>query len=153
MKRRWFIRILFMLPILLCVVWWAWGGLNFSFVSYCHGGHRVGCSPSSGVVTVHFGWDGRMPDGWHCRVVPIERDRFWPESRPNFRFYLGFGIGRVADGMMSLDMLSVPYWFLIIGSSVVLLIVWRKTRPKLNPRTAFPVASSKPNEEKVGKSV
>jgi hypothetical protein len=40
-------------------------------------------------------------------------------------------------------MAAVPFWFLIVVFSAVLFVVWRKTRPKIDPKTAFPVEVGK----------
>ena len=50
--------------------------------------------------------------------------------------FLWFSFSRVGYDEFEL---AVPYWFLILIFSAVLFFVWRKTRPKLNPKMAFPV--------------
>jgi hypothetical protein len=137
MLRRWLIRALFILPILLCVVGWVWSGTHFSWTKYSHEGSYVACTASRGVICVKF--DGRgTSNGWACGVDSRDA-HFWPVDYPDSRSYLGFRFA-CFDEMARYDYLfAVPFWFLIIVSSAVLFFVWRKTRPKINPKTAFPV--------------
>ena len=66
---------------------------------------------------------------------------------------MGFGYAHYADARNSVTMVCVPYWFLIVFFSVALFFVWRKTRPKFNPNTAFPIEPSKLKAAQVGKAV
>ena len=138
MKRRWFIRCLFMLPILLCVGGWAWGRMYNGYVRFTHDGSWIGCVQSDGVIGVGVGGRFGLPNGWNHEVALRDGLRhFWrPWPDPAF---LGFRISHHPQDMGGWYCLSLPYWFLIIVFSLVLFFVWRKTRPKLNPATAFPM--------------
>ena len=148
MKRRWFIRICFMLPILLCVVGWVWGATRFAHIMYVHSGHWVACGPSSGFVNVAFGQNPRKSDGWEWSVIP-QSARFGPGGTP---YFLGFSFRHILASDMYMYMFGVPYWFLLIIFSAVLFVVWRKTgKPK--PGRAFPVEPSQPTAEQRSKAI
>jgi hypothetical protein len=73
--------------------------------------------------------------------MDLQESAFWPPNDPALHCLLGFRYGRrdfPAHGLGGYEF-AVPYWFLIVASSAVLFSVWRKTRPKSNPATAFPV--------------
>ena len=134
MKRRWIIRSIFILPILLCIVGWGWSAGHSGDVWYWTGVTGVSCSTgwgSVGVCTIY----SRVPDwepGWHCEVVPTDE----------IRFLFGAHLGFVYSSTPIYTHVYVPYWFLILVFSAVLLFVWRKTR-KPNHATAFPVEMDK----------
>jgi len=74
----------------------------------------------------------------------------WP-SRPNSDnsdFVLGFGHGRALGDGVSNTFVAVPYWYIILIFFGLLFFVWRKTRPKINPATAFPVELTAKNVQK-----
>src|ERR1035437_8125782 len=141
MVRRWIIRIVFMMPILLCVGGWGWSGMYHSSASYSHDGHWVGCGSGWGVVTVSLGrWSG-TPDGWECDDAYKQDDFILePPDTPDSHYFLGFR--RLNHGLETPAYwydFTVPYWFLIAMFSAVLFLVWRKTRPKIYRGGAFPV--------------
>jgi hypothetical protein len=152
MPRRWLIRGLFVLPILLCVSAWVWSMLHQTYSSYHHGGHEISCTMEGGFLDCYVLFQGqgpRAPDGWYCltrsmdlRVVdphffPVRGGQTTPECTSSPRF-LGFGYehGTTSNEYRSV---FVPYWFLIVVFSAALFVVCRKTRPKINPKMAFPV--------------
>jgi hypothetical protein len=65
-KRRWFIRSIFMLPILLCIVGWGWSVGHTDEGWYCHEGYWVCCRTSSGFVNVLGGPPSELSEteGW-----------------------------------------------------------------------------------------
>ncbi len=146
-----------MLPILLCVVGWGWSGMQATTFYYSLDGRWMACGHGQGVVYVQLAWDGRIPVGrripvgWLCLVSPVNPIRFWPTDQHNLNDYnlLGFYYCHnhyvssyeytPEASRASSYSLGVPYWFLIAVFSWVLFIVWRKTRPKLHPPSAFPV--------------
>ena len=137
MFRRWLIRSLFMVPILLGLVGWEWSAGHSGEVWYQHDDLRVGGATGWGVLGVgtidsRSGMFGAEPDGWICKVSPMAEIRFLLPNNSNV--ILGFGYG----SMPSSHQVEVPYWFLIVIFSVVLFFVWRKTRPKPQGG-AFPV--------------
>src|ERR1035437_4189762 len=123
MKRRWIIRIIFILPILLCVVGWVWSGTHFSRIEYGVYGHWwIACDLRYGVVDVMVARSGVDGGGWYCVTRPYPNARFWPVNS-----IFGFGYYGPSHKVV------MPIWFLIFLFSLVLFFVWRKTRPKINP--------------------
>ena len=137
MKRRWLIRTIFMLPILLCIVGWGWSTTQEGWITYNCADHRVICYTSWGTVGVETSsnhtWT--MRDGWQCEVMALDKIRLLPTNG-----FLGFDYcyGESRSEIYR-NYIEVSYWFLIVVFSLALLYVWRKTRPKPNPATAFPV--------------
>ena len=80
MKRRWFIRILFMLPVLLCVVGWGWSGTHDTSVAYRYGGRDVCLGTWKGILSISWGVSYDSP-GWEAYNEPLNPPEFWP-SKP-----------------------------------------------------------------------
>ena len=58
--------------------------------------------------------------------------------------FFGFSIGRVYLMMSDrVYAVGVPYWSLVVAASGVFFFVWRKTRPNVDSRRAFPVGEEK----------
>ena len=144
MFRRWLIRSLFMLPILLCMAGWVWGATHFTYLTYHNDGRWIAFSPSYGAIMVD-GVGGKRASGmfcgWRGENIPISA-HFWGQTKsenPDYTAFLGFRFSlRDAYGGSG-PHFSIPYWFLIVAFSIILLLAWRKTRPALNPKSAFPV--------------
>jgi len=147
MLQRWIIRSMFMLPILFCVGGWGWNGIHSGWVSYSsHNGDWIECATRAGLVGVGWGSHIKMNvynEGWRCVVKDATGDRFWPRDTPERHFFLGFDFHHYVDAGDQKSFLYAPYWFFILGFSVILYFVWQKTRPKPNPRKAFPVEVGK----------
>ena len=151
MVRRWIIRGLFMLPVLLCVGGWVWSGFYQAGIWYWHAEKGLAVCTESGIVEVDVGtWNGKLT-GRHYYVDRYPNARLYPlDSHHRF---LGFGCYQL-DTDVGIDKspspllwgVSIPYWFLVFISAVLLWLVWRKTRPKPDPRTAFPVELAKRSE-------
>ena len=173
MKRRWFIRGLFMLPILFCVSGWGVSTCYRVRGSYTHDGSTLNCGLYYGMVG--FGeerrawllspgspWEGSY-DRYPFHVVDTD---FWWRStsignlksngRTEFSLvgfqYVCQAVQYGPDDPLAFDWTAaVPFWFLMAGSGTVLIFVWRKTgKPKFG--RAFPVELATPNAEQVGKA-
>jgi len=134
MKRCWIIRGVFLALLLLCVGAWVWT-------------HRSGMS---------LGWGGRFTG-----MVVSERGelclmRFDDTSLPfGGIIFQRTGImglfGNMGNGFLGFmwgneqgqSWIALPFWFLTSVLALILIYVWRKTRPKPNPATAFPVETGK----------
>ena len=135
MKRRWFIRSFFILPILLCFVGWGWSVGHRTSVIRTFGSHLITFETETGYVSVE---DEAFPDTgtrWLHATVEVEPNIY--ELRgivPPQHVICELGYFGQAD----LRIIYVPYWFLIVLLSSVLFLVWRRTHPK--PKGgAFPV--------------
>jgi hypothetical protein len=134
MRRRWIIRGLFMLPVLLCVGGWGWSTTFSCWVTYSHHLQIFGCRSMGGAVGVYsLKTFFITPDGWLIATRHEERACFWPPQN------LGFHIGRSESSAGICHQIVIPYWFLILVFSVVLLFLWPKIQPTTDPATAFPV--------------
>ena len=141
MKRRWIIRVLFMLPILLCLSGWGWSGTHKGSLFYIHERNECGFSTSEGVVRLEIYMDRTFlsPETrWESYSSQQRANYFFPSDPPS---YLGFYIDHTEWAWGNEYSLAIPCWFLILIFSVVLFLVWRKNRPELNPKTSFPVES------------
>ena len=138
MFRRWFIRLLVLLPIVLCIIGWGWSSTHTGWIRYSYGTNTfnanwIGCGTRKGFIFFQNGIDSpvRFRAGWHCGA---ESDKATESSFvPSTGFY-GF------DHSVSLhtQFLFLPYWFLVLIFSGLLWLIWRRTRPK--PKGgAFPV--------------
>jgi hypothetical protein len=143
MFRRWLIRTFFLLPILLCVAGWLWSGFYASWLSYSQDGKYVECIPLSGVLVLEWGWDSRPRDRWQSEAFQQARtqlwqSRFWLQPRQGAgipAYVLGFSFDHRAHWYC----VAIPFWFLILAFSALFFLIYRKTRPKPSPDTAFPV--------------
>ena len=134
-----------MLPILLCMAGWLWSVSQDGSILYFNHGRSVRCDSLWGVIGIRWSTNNLTSYGWEKDVIP-EEAHFWPGRNPDSQSFLGldfryfqFGTGHSQFGTGDLYVLDVPYWLLIVVFSTVLFFVWRKTRPKPNPKTAFPV--------------
>jgi len=135
MKRRWFIRGLFMLPILLCIVGWGW--------SYAH---EIQVAVDSGSEywlmirrgTCYVGFVSEVAGHTSWTFVSRNSDHYGHDKQMG-RHFLGFSVNNTSeDRTYSAWEAGIPFWFMAILFSVALFVVWRKTRPK--PQSgAFPV--------------
>ena len=137
MARRYLIRLCFLLPILYCLASWAWTLSDHAQVTYAYHGYFIGSGTHAGVVALFGGRQETRNDGWDYRrsrftnttALTIGRDSFY-----GFRFRTwSFS----ADSWALTA--AVPHWFLIALFSVLSILVWRRTSPRPDPRTAFPV--------------
>ena len=140
MKRRWLIRILFLLPIVLCAAGWAWSGTHVGEIGYTRG---AGCAvgTNGGVIGIAFGSIMGGPNGWDGRVSGHSAHYFPPFEWGTF---LGFGFehGRGPE----VYIVFMPYALPLFVFSIVLIIVWRMTRVR-EPARAFPVEFATKDEQ------
>ena len=138
MFRRRLIRALFLLPILLCLAGWVWSATHSSFISYAHDERWMVLELRNGGVSMNWAWnDARAPrNGWDSDVLLQAHPRYWPAQSP---YLFGFHIDRVADPLGYQYVLAVPFWFPLLLSCALSFLTYRKTRPKPQPQSAFPV--------------
>ena len=135
MKRRWIIRSIFMLPILLCIVGWEWSATHSFGMLYSHYDYFFCCNTYWGCVSATYQrFDlTSQPGAWDFAINSTDHHFLWASANFTHQF-LGFAY-KVEPHLYTL---VAPYWFLILVFSGVLWIVWRRTRPK--PKGgAFPV--------------
>ena len=143
--KRWLIRSVFMLPLLLCVVGWGWSGSQRTWIDYCPHDRVVDCDSLWGVVGVQWGTLTGQPDWWVYGTTETSNAQFWPTYR-SVDSFLGFRYFHARTTTRSTTRLQAPLWFLIIVFSAILYVVWRKTRPRGTGR-AFPVELTAPRSE------
>ena len=138
MSRRWLIRYVFMLPLLLCVVGWAWSGTHVGWVRCIRGGHWLECYTASGAIFVDTGWGNPAANGWLCGIRVTPAVSFWPGSKLPFASFLGFSLNYGAWEGQHYFRCGVPYWILISLFALALFFFWRNPKQK-KPGGAFPV--------------
>ena len=148
MLKRWIIRGLFMLPILLCVYAWAVSTRHtFSITCWQENSTRT-CGLCEGMVYLERDYDVGLPEvRWSFDVDGRGAGYFVRGnlSRISPSCFLGFARAHMrvhfeaSESFDAMNMVSAPLWFFLLCFSALLFLVWRKTRPKIDPRTAFPV--------------
>jgi len=150
MTRRWLIRAVFLLPLLLCLAGWALSITHVASLTYTHAYTVFNCNTIHGAL-----WFRRdrnpppldawaTPDGWQAECFAYtSKGQFWPRSEPGSPWpaCLGFTCEVSTDHFA----VQIPYWFLIPIASLLLFVAWRKTAPK-KPGGAFPVETTAKKE-------
>jgi len=145
MFKRWLIRSVFMLPLLLCmmlciIVW------RRSY-AYEYGFERLDSTSYGFNITsgrIEMGWfslTGVVSPTWYHYCEPID-----PSGRTNSMVHVvnghvfGFALRHDSPDVW---IIHVPFWVLTILFGFSPLFVWwmtrPKTRPKVDPKRAFPV--------------
>ncbi len=147
MFSRRYIRGFCLALLLLCLSGWVWSAWGFATIAYAHAGYFVQCSTVSGTVNIGLARE-HSNHGWFGQVAFPKDASFWPHLRPNRGTLFCHGGFRVCHDTtpwwdsggtrhtMEFWTLHVPYWFLVLVCSGLLILAWRKTRPK---PAAFPV--------------
>jgi hypothetical protein len=137
MVRRWIIRSVFMLPILLCVGGWGWSVGHLTQIRYNRHGAAVFCSTQWG--SFQFAWNPKYGEDYPLVYVDSQADAHFlpPDDRRVFQTDFSLpGFRYTSEDGSAVD---VSYWLLIVFFSIPLFVVWRKTQPKINPKMGFPV--------------
>ena len=135
MKRRWLFRSFFILPILLCIIGWWWSVAHGCRFGCSYVGYYVGLGTEWGSVALIYDSSDQGPPDWTLEMPPLSAAHF---IHP--RSFLGFSYRTPNPTRRAI---VVPYWFLMLVFSGILWFVGRKTRPKPNPATAFPIEMDK----------
>ena len=147
MFKRWLIHILFLLPILLCVIGWAWSSCHSCYIEHLRGGLMLEAGTWSGNVAATWGryYPGVPPDarpeGWRVKIYEQPVTIILPSQWQHFTL-LGFDYAHEPGraGYQNFTRLQVPYWFFIPLFSLLSYFAWRRTRPGKSDR-AFPVVT------------
>ena len=144
MTRRWLIRCLFLLPILLCLAGYAWSVVHNGWLVWNHAGDTFELTTGSGVIQLEWMESGAGAAGWHAWSYAVPPSFYFSDARApgssflSFRFY--YRVPSTFPGAPTYQSaLQVPYWFLLLLFSALFYLVWRKTPPTLNPKSAFPI--------------
>jgi len=159
MVKRWLLRILFLLPILLVAAGWIESYGHQDACDYITPEHDYYVDSIGGCVHVGYFTAATIFDpaslGWHHFRVPLPktdrdplarwnwlRDTLLPSQRQILLrrpdVFLGFGYAHWNLGDYDQRLVSIPYYFPLLLFSVLLVIVWRKTRAR-RVGGAFPV--------------
>jgi predicted small integral membrane protein len=147
MKRRWIIRNFFIAVLLLCVGAWAWSYLYLGGISYRRGQLLV-FAANHGELWIRWVERGWGPDGVSVSYDPVPEDYAMSEkyirSYPRTKYFLGFFTSKDMNSFTGRErQAGIPFWFVTSVLAIALIYVWRKTRPKPNPATAFPIETVK----------
>ena len=138
MKRRWLIRLGFLLPLLLSLGGWLWSAAYCVQVEFSRHTRFVNCGTYFGTVFIHCGRQSGLPDHCNFAAIPQEPLRILHPYNPDMLYCWGFGFQHASGTWGHFTILTIPYWFLLPLAAAVLFIAWRKTaQPK--PHRAFPV--------------
>jgi hypothetical protein len=137
MPKHWIIRGLFLGLLMLIVGECVWAETHSRSIRYFHNGRWVKCETRANVVNVALVWDNRPQSELNGWLYQTDRIRPYPAR------YYGFDFHHFADANVSAYVFFVPYWFILCIPSGVMFFVWWKTRPKINPKMAFPVEVGK----------
>jgi hypothetical protein len=129
MVKRWIIRGLFMLPLLIVVVGWGWSSRHSGSIEYAHHGQYVRCGTEWGGVFIVSGNRTRNTDGWEFSTIRLRSFDLLPPRFTVVYYFLGFGLH---SPIGTAEKLLVPYWFLLLLIGTILFLVWRKTRPTIH---------------------
>ncbi len=140
MIKRWLIRALFILPLMLTVSGWAWSAIRNSDAMYSTGTTFLTLYSCQGV----FGWEyydeTSVPfTGLAFQSLPQAKIRPWPRDDSINLYHLGFGVRRTT---LTGRGWAVPYWLPTAIFSGLLILIWRASRPKPGVETAFPVETA-----------
>jgi hypothetical protein len=133
MVRRWVIRGVATVLLTLCVGAWV-GSYMRSIPIYDDGRGYIACLDGG---EFDFGWLDQRPsarNGWVPNPDRNSQEAFIQVVKPSEYHFV---IGTVYCDATSYS-LTVPLWFPTLLSSLLLWLVWRKTRPKYGGR-GFPV--------------
>jgi len=133
---------------------WGWSGWYWGKIDY-HRDHR-GFSLGTGHGALRFegGFNPWLRDGCATDVHRTDTVRFCPGADDDGMGFLGFRWGRDSFNFGAVHVqyyLAIPYWFPLLGSSLLLLGAWRKTRGRPDPATAFPVEIRAPRDAPGGR--
>ena len=150
MRRRWILRILLLLPILLCLAGWAASVNHILSLRYRHAGYFGNVSTEWGVLLFEWGQFNGGVEGWRGSIDSISpRVLYLPERGPQDFSLLGFHYYHRRYVILPYDLnfvgISIPYWFLLLVFGFAFFLAWRKTRPLGNPK-AFPVEVVAPHD-------
>jgi len=151
MLKRWLLRILFLLPILLSAAGWVESYGHQDACNYFTPEHDYYVESKGGCVHVGCFTAATIFDpailGWHHFRGPLpetDRDILLPDGYYGERLFWGFGCAYRHPIIGLYDtFLCVPYYFLLLLSTLAALLVWRKTRPRPILR-AFPIEVKTP---------
>ena len=134
MKKRWILRGMFIALLALCLGAWGvsyWRDCKITYFS----DQIYSCSIETGRLSIQrfdIGVRFNHTLSWHS-FPPSSSDGYDTSVHTIFHF-LGFAVFRMPAGMS----VTIPFWFLTLLATLLLWLVWRKTRPKLKGG-AFPV--------------
>lgn len=145
MFRRRLIRTLFLLPILLCLAGWCWSYAHVDEIRYFSPGGDVWIATSArGMVRCKVAWRFNGGYGWDVRDTIVDR----PERSLLWRHGGAFYGFEYTDQRPTFDAqrVALPYWFALLLSSALFLLIYRQTRPNPHPKTAFPIELDAPTK-------
>ena len=150
MVRRWLIRSLFMLPLLLCVCGWAWSLTHFGRVFCRIHGHQMQLGTVGGeVMVLDIQSEPPWHDGWGGVAESQSYLGFWPAFNPGHPIVPGLGWNHYTQPKpASLDVyeIYIPYWLLIPPFLTLLFAIWRMPRRRIVIH-AFPMEPTKTTEQ------
>ena len=146
--RRLILRSFCVVFLLLCGAGWVAAHTNIPNFEFTTKHHYIIVALNRGCLIVYWaipstGEYAGDELGFHTSYYPAneERDIYWMNSDPSFLgFYGDIGSTFGVSGRLFLEReVGVPFWFFTLLITGITSGAWRKTRPKPDPATAFPV--------------
>ena len=154
MHQRWLIRTCFLIPVILFASLWLMSIQNNARISYMHVGYEKNLGTFWGVIWFGWGQDVSFrpvvlpPDSWQMTNMPMASHILsseFMESKPYLGFAYNYRESPSRGHVYEYRALAIPIWFPLSMATASFLLVFRKTRPKPNPKTAFPIEPTNPS--------
>ena len=142
--RRWIYRSLCLVLLLLCLGGWVASYTFTPVVAYQTKHQFLNGYIDSGSLFIQWNTTtieetGKLGVDFQIHLESEETDETLNQFSHALGFHGGTVIFRSSVGRWRIRLIGIPFWFLTLLASAITFWVWRKTRPKPNPSTAFPV--------------
>ena len=127
MTRRWIIRSIFTLPLLLCLAGWGWSVDHDAWFGGRSTTHYIFVGTYGGRIFINAGRDSSAPAHFFAESLPRPRE-FWPTYGKIHPHLLGFDTYHDSTPSMDYRVLGMAYWALLILAGVLMFFAWRQTR-------------------------
>jgi hypothetical protein len=138
MTRRWYIRPLVLLPVLLLLLAWGRSAYHNDRVAFGRKHTCVGIAQGAGILTLQFYSSSNPlmigPKYYHST---LPQAYFWPPTTTTVWQGLGYVTDRFSDGWMI--GICLPFWLLLLPCSALALYTFHLTRHPPRRPSAFPI--------------
>jgi len=137
MFRRWLLRGLAILFVVACPAAWVRSYFFETSLFFTYGHQCLGIFTDRGLLYMCRNDDYGPYQGFAAYDNYVDETHS-ELDRPSAHYFLGFLYDNMRNPLRTY-IVGVPFWFLTVVTVLVLFYVWRRTRHKPNPATAFPV--------------
>ena len=150
MFRRWLLRALTLTLLMLCVAAWVRSHTSYACVQYFGKSQALFLGGDSGWLW--FGTYQRAPTipiQWDLSFLPASQDRSLQQYQSTAWHWAGFALG--GDIKITNFTVWIPLWFPTLLSALLLVFVWRMTRPQSHGQ-GFPIDPVAPIDNQKSKN-